>query len=107
MPSGPLPPEDYLGDPNRITSEFQEQLNNLQNYVRQLKAELDALSSQTIREGAVRGIGTGSGDLVDNNRLADYVAGEVGELGTAATRDVTISTGGPSGGNDGDLWFEY
>ncbi len=29
------------------------------------------------------------------------------ELGSGATRDVTISTDDPSGGSDGDLWFKY
>ncbi|WP_311056509.1 phage tail fiber protein [Pseudomonas aeruginosa] len=30
-----------------------------------------------------------------------------GALGTAATKDITISTAAPSGGTDGDVWIQY
>jgi hypothetical protein len=30
-----------------------------------------------------------------------------GALGTAATKDITVSTAAPSGGSDGDIWIQY
>lgn len=63
MPNSTLPPDNYLGDPERTTGEFQDRINQLQNWVNTLQAELQALSGTTVREGAVRGVGGGGTDL--------------------------------------------
>lgn len=117
MPNGTLPVTGYLGDENRLTSEFQGGIDELLAYVKTLKTEVDALSAQVIKEAAVRGVGDASGlltdraigdtagqlnirgvgtgltQLPDNNRLNTRLA-TTGNLGTAATK-----TAGSADGN--------
>lgn len=69
MPNSNLPQDDYLGNPNRTTSEFQDAINDLLNWVNTLQAELDALSGTTVREGAVRDVGSGGSELVENDAI--------------------------------------
>src|SRR6056297_1071101 len=99
MPNGTLPEDNYLGDGERTTGEFQGGINELLNYVNSLKAEVDALSSQVIREAAVRGVGDATGSLTDrgvgsgatqipDNNQIDARLGTSGNLGSAALRDV-------------------
>jgi len=35
-----------------------------------------------------------------------HTSGQVSGLGTAATKNITISTGNPTGGNNGDIWYK-
>jgi len=78
MPNGTLPEDNYLGDGERTTGEFQGGINELLNYVNSLKAEVDALSSQVIREAAVRGVGTGANELPANSDLGDAAYLDIG-----------------------------
>lgn len=73
MPNSTLPPDNYLGDPERTTGEFQDRINQLQNWVNTLQAELQALSSTTLGEGAVRSVNGGGGPLRANLEPTDSV----------------------------------
>lgn len=42
-----------------------------------------------------------------NNVWTAWVRLDNGSLGTAATKNITVSTAAPSGGNDGDVWIQY
>ncbi|WP_138438603.1 hypothetical protein [Marinobacter alexandrii] len=86
MPTGNLPVNNYLGDGQRTTSEFQTGIDQLLAYANSLKAEVDALSAAVIKEAAVRGVGTGLTDLVETSQLDTRLA-TTGNLGTAATKN--------------------
>lgn len=86
MPTGNLPANNYLGDGQRTTSEFQTGIDELLAYVNSLKAEVDALSATVIKEAAVRGVGNATG-LVPDKAVLDTRLGTGGNLGTAATKD--------------------
>jgi len=76
MPNSNLPPKDYLGDVSRKTGGFQSGVNDVQNWVINLQDELSALSGTTVQEGAVRGVGTGSSDLVERGSLGNAAFGD-------------------------------
>lgn len=82
MPSGTLPNAGSLGDPQITTGDYQTQINQLLTYVRSLQSEVAALSGTTIREGAVRGVGNGTGLLADKAVL-DTRLGVTGNLNLA------------------------
>lgn len=92
MPTGSLPANNYLGDGQRTTSEFQTGIDQLLAYANSLKAEVDALSATIIKEAAVRGVGTGATDLVQTSQL-DTRLGTSGNLGGAAQRTVGTADG--------------
>ena len=79
MPSGNLPASGYLGDGQRTTSEFQGGIDDLLDYVRSLKSEVDALSATVIKEAAVRGVGNGAG-LLPDKAVLDTRLGTAGNL---------------------------
>ena len=83
MPTGTLPNAGSLGDPQITTGDYQTQINQLLSYVRSLKAEVDALSGTTLKEGAVRGVGTASNELVETSQLNTRL-GTSGALGSMA-----------------------
>jgi len=43
-------------------------------------------------------------DVVRDSDITDVVRDS--DIGTMASRNVTISTDSPSGGNDGDIWYQ-
>jgi len=92
MPSGTLPVNGYLGDGQRTTGEFQGGIDELLAYVNSLKAEVDALSSQVIREAATRGVGNTAG-LVPDKAVLDARLGTTGILGSAALVDTGTASG--------------
>ena len=94
MPTGPIVADNYIDDPNRTTEEVQDALNQIFDYVRAVKSELDALSSPNLREAAVRSIGTLADNVPDTGVLNTRL-GTTGNLGTAAQRNV--------GAGDNDL----
>jgi len=96
MPNSTLPTNNYLGDPQRTTSEFQTAINQLQNWVNTLQAELNALSATTVKEGAVRSVGTGASDLVQTSQLNT-------RLGTSGNLDLGTASEKDFGTNDGNL----
>jgi hypothetical protein len=86
MPSGTLPNAGSLGDPQITTGDYQTQINQILAYVRSLQAEVATLSGTTIKEGAVRGVGTAASELVETSQL-DTRLGTSGNLGSAALLD--------------------
>lgn len=96
MPTGPIAADNYIDDPNRTTEEVQDALNQIFDYVRSLKAEVDVLSSTVVREAAVRGVGSGLTQVPDNTELNTRL-GTTGNLGNAAQKNE-----GPGGGLDAD-----
>lgn len=113
MPSGTLPIAGYLGDPQRTTNEFQGGIDELLAYVKSLKAEVDALSSNVIREAAVRGIGTAAGNVPDtaalNTRLGTSanlnLAAEIEDGRFDPALASTVWTG-PATSTDSATWSE-
>lgn len=85
MPTGNIVADDYIDDPNRTVSEVQTALNQQFDYLRSLKAEVDALSSTVIREAAVRSVGSAAGNVPDKAVLDARLA-TTGNLGNMATK---------------------
>lgn len=108
MPNGTLPEDNYLGDGERTTGEFQGGIDQLLNYVNSLKAEVDALSSQVIREAAVRSVGTGANELPANSDLGDAAYLDIGsglsESGESVSHADTSSQG--SVNNSGNSFIQ-
>ena len=92
MPNLPLPSTDFLGDGQRTTAEFQDAIDQVQNWLIVAQAELDALSDTTFGEAAVRGVGNLTGDVPDKAVL-DTRLGTSGNLGTVAQEDSGIDDG--------------
>ncbi|MCK2149541.1 hypothetical protein MYE70_10730 [Marinobacter alexandrii] len=96
MPTGNLPVNNYLGNGQRTTSEFQTGIDQLLAYANSLKAEVDALSAAVIKEAAVRGVGTGASDLVQTSQL-DTRLGGAGNLSLdSGIRDGSFSPSAPT-----------
>jgi len=95
MPNSNLPPDNYLGDPSRITSEFQDAIDDLQNWVNTLQSELNALSGTTVQEGAVRSAtsDTTAGNLVlrDSNGRAQFADPSAAQDGVTKSWGNTVS----------------
>ena len=91
MPTGILPEDDYVDHPDRTVPEMQVLFNDLFDFLRMFETELNALSDPTIREGAVRDVGTALDALPDNDELNTRI-GTAGNLGTAAQRNTGTGT---------------
>jgi len=64
-------------------------------------ADIPSLDASKIGSGSIPVSRGGTGGT-------DQATGRAGlGIGSMATRNVTISTAGPSGGADGDVWFQY
>lgn len=83
MPTGTIVADDYIDDPDRTVSEMQAAMNQNLDYLRALKAEIDALSDTTIREAAVRAVGNLTGNVPDKAVL-DARLGTTGNLDLSA-----------------------
>lgn len=85
MPTGTIVADNYIDDPNRTVSEMQTAMNQHLDYTRSLKTELAGLSSTTIREAAVRSVGTSANQIPDKEILDARLA-TTGNLGNMATK---------------------
>lgn len=106
MPTGNIVPDDYIDDPNRQAVDMQNAFNSAFDFLRALVNELDALSDPTIREAAVRDVGSAVGQVPDKAVL-DARLGTSSNLGNMGHRNLFVSTGTPTGGADGDVWLQY
>lgn len=88
-----MPASDYLGDPNRTTSEIQTGIDQLLDYVVALKAEIDALPSQTMEEGAIRALAALADDQAATSRA--LLSTPAGVLATIAAKGWSKSTWAP------------
>lgn len=91
MPNSSLPGNTYLGDGQRTTVEMQNALDQVATWLNAAQAELNALTGTTLREGAVRSVGTGT-DQIPDKEILDTRLGTTGNLGDAALRDVGTGT---------------
>lgn len=57
--------------------------------------------------GIANGTPTEKLDVTGNIKASGSLIGSVGTLGSMGCRAVTITTGAPSGGSDGDIHFQY
>lgn len=83
MPNSTLPGNNYLGDGQRTTSEFQAGIDQVAAWLNAAQDELDALTGTTFGEAAVRGVGTSAGNVPDKAVL-DTRLGTSGNLGSMA-----------------------
>jgi len=80
-----------------LTEELDTLITGIQGDITDIEAELNGIDVSTL--------------LVKANNLSDVTSASTSRtnlgLGSIATRNITVSTGSPSGGSDGDIWIKY
>lgn len=89
-------------DPNKIISgdDFNTEFSAIQTAVN-TKAEINGNSGEDFSVNDL----TASGNVVGTTSLK-WGSGGTNTVGTNATGEKTISTSTPSGGSDGDVWYQ-
>lgn len=67
---------------------------------------LDGVNNQVV-VGAETTIESGQVTVGVSTVFSDYILTGIGSIGSNAQGTKTVSTSGPSGGNDGDVWYRY